>query len=49
MSVHPGVGDLERDSGWGEGGDVWRGEQVEGEGHLCVCVCVATAKEKYGG
>ena len=48
---HPDVGDLEKGSGWGEGGGVWRGEQVEGEGrdrtcgeegegHLCVCVCV---------
>ena len=49
MPVHQGVGGLEKGSGWGEGGGVWRGEQVEvegrdrtcgeeGEGHLEVCV-----------
>ena len=47
MPGHPGVEGLERDSGWGESGGVWREEQVEGEGrdrtcgeegegHLCV-------------
>ena len=50
MPGDPGVGGLERGSGWGESGGVWTGEQVEGEGrdrtcgeegeeHLCVCVC----------
>ena len=49
VPVRPGVGGLERGSGWGEGGEVWRGEQVEGEdrdrtcgeegeGHLEECV-----------
>ena len=39
----------------GEGGDVWKGELVEGEGHMhmcgrwyvCVCVvCVCMRKER---
>ena len=42
-----------RGSRWGEGGDVWKGELVEGEGHMhmcgrwyvCVCVCACVKRE----